>query len=225
MRRLHPTRYTVGVWVGNADGAPMWDVSGVTGAAPVWAALINYLHRRVASREPAAPAGVVRTRIAYQDRIEPSRDDWFLRGTQMTNIGLSAAASAAAVDASGSKGAAKIGAPTDGTIFALDPDIPASAQRVWFESAGGAAGVECLATRRQAAFARRARRVAAVAWSSHARTRRCEGGRARQGRFRSARGVCPCIGFGFGFGIAIEAAAQCVTIRQFALESGAMTPE
>ena len=27
-------RYTVGVWVGNASGAPMHDVSGVTGAAP-----------------------------------------------------------------------------------------------------------------------------------------------------------------------------------------------
>ena len=26
--------YTVGVWVGNASGAPMWDVSGTTGAAP-----------------------------------------------------------------------------------------------------------------------------------------------------------------------------------------------
>jgi penicillin-binding protein 1C len=35
----YTSRYTVGVWVGNADGAPMWDVSGVTGAAPVWAAL------------------------------------------------------------------------------------------------------------------------------------------------------------------------------------------
>src|SRR5262249_39694203 len=29
-------RYTVGVWVGNFSGAPMRDVSGVTGAAPVW---------------------------------------------------------------------------------------------------------------------------------------------------------------------------------------------
>ncbi len=29
-------RYTVGVWVGNASGASMHDVSGVSGAAPVW---------------------------------------------------------------------------------------------------------------------------------------------------------------------------------------------
>jgi penicillin-binding protein 1C len=29
-------RYTVGVWVGNASGEPMHDVSGISGAAPVW---------------------------------------------------------------------------------------------------------------------------------------------------------------------------------------------
>src|SRR5690606_39661868 len=28
--------YTVGVWVGNSQGASMRDVSGVTGAAPIW---------------------------------------------------------------------------------------------------------------------------------------------------------------------------------------------
>ena len=38
-------RYTVGVWVGNASGAPMWEVSGTSGAAPVWAALMNFLHK------------------------------------------------------------------------------------------------------------------------------------------------------------------------------------
>ena len=42
--------YVVGVWVGNASGAPMWDVSGISGAAPLWAALMNYLHRDRASQ-------------------------------------------------------------------------------------------------------------------------------------------------------------------------------
>ncbi|MGE8576143.1 MAG: penicillin-binding protein 1C, partial [Burkholderia contaminans] len=52
------SRYTVGVWVGNADGSPMWDVSGVTGASPVWSAVVGYLHRDQPSRAPRAPAGV-----------------------------------------------------------------------------------------------------------------------------------------------------------------------
>jgi membrane carboxypeptidase/penicillin-binding protein PbpC len=41
------SRYTVGVWVGNASGAPMHDVSGTSGAAPVWAAVMRHLHQKV----------------------------------------------------------------------------------------------------------------------------------------------------------------------------------
>lgn len=51
----YSSRYTVGVWVGNASGAPMWDVSGTSGAAPVWAALMNHLHQNEPSRPPAPP--------------------------------------------------------------------------------------------------------------------------------------------------------------------------
>ncbi len=39
-------RYTVGVWVGNMNGSPMWDVSGITGAAPIWNAVMNLLQER-----------------------------------------------------------------------------------------------------------------------------------------------------------------------------------
>jgi penicillin-binding protein 1C len=124
---------TIGVWVGNADGEPMWDVSGVTGAAPVWAALARYLHRQAPSRAPVAPAGLVRADIEYQDDVEPARRDWFVEGTQMTRIALAANALG-----HGSKGSARIQTPTDGAIFALDPDIPADRQRVWFESGAGA---------------------------------------------------------------------------------------
>jgi penicillin-binding protein 1C len=34
-------RYAVGVWVGNFDGRPMGDVSGVTGAGPLWARVMD----------------------------------------------------------------------------------------------------------------------------------------------------------------------------------------
>jgi penicillin-binding protein 1C len=37
------SKYTVGVWVGNFSGEPMWNVSGVTGAAPIWRRIIQYL--------------------------------------------------------------------------------------------------------------------------------------------------------------------------------------
>ncbi|WP_114811637.1 penicillin-binding protein 1C [Paraburkholderia kururiensis] len=152
------SRYTIGVWVGNADGEPMWDVSGVTGAAPIWAAVAGYLHRHVPSEAPRMPAGVVQTRIAFEQNVEPARNEWFLSGTQTPVVGLAADAADAparprgtpsAVVARGARavqstqstqsgnGAPRIGSPTDGTLFALDPDIPAARQRIVFERASG----------------------------------------------------------------------------------------
>jgi penicillin-binding protein 1C len=37
--------YTVGVWAGNFNGKAMWNVSGVTGAAPMWRAVMMELHK------------------------------------------------------------------------------------------------------------------------------------------------------------------------------------
>ena len=53
-------RYTVGVWVGNFSGEPMWSVSGTTGAAPIWRDVMVWLHRDEPSRAPVSPPGLVR---------------------------------------------------------------------------------------------------------------------------------------------------------------------
>ncbi|MBC8741707.1 hypothetical protein F6X40_34665 [Paraburkholderia sp. UCT31] len=37
------------VWVGNSNGTPMHNVSGMSGAAPLWRDLMDYLHRSHAS--------------------------------------------------------------------------------------------------------------------------------------------------------------------------------
>lgn len=138
------SRYTVGVWVGNADGAPMRNVSGVTGAAPVWAAIVARLHRDGGSVAPTAPPGVVRERVSFERAIEPTRDEWFLRGTETTASRARPAGHVRTVSA-GTAGLAPraplaIAAPTDGTIFAVDPDIPPRNQRVWFERVAGNSG-------------------------------------------------------------------------------------
>jgi penicillin-binding protein 1C len=134
------SRYTVGVWVGNADGTPMWDVSGVTGAAPIWAAIVGYLHRRLPGAPPVPPPNVIQTRVTFENGVEPARNDWFLAGTQTPVVALAANASGTAQHIS-TRGAAHIGTPADGTIFALDPDIPASRQRISFERASGASAL------------------------------------------------------------------------------------
>ncbi len=150
-------KYAVGVWVGNANGEPMWDVSGTTGAAPIWAAVMNYLHRptlqQSSSRAPKPPAGVVQASVQFAKPdtrlgLEAPRQEWFIAGTQQASFAInSGAGSASAVWLGGSKGSqkpkaaiararARITAPTNGTIIALDPDIPPQAQRLTLSAEG-----------------------------------------------------------------------------------------
>ncbi|WP_092354386.1 penicillin-binding protein 1C [Collimonas sp. OK242] len=121
-------RYTVGVWVGNASGLPMWDVSGVTGAAPIWQEVMQYLHRRGQQRQqiPQQPAAVVRQEIRYADKIEAPRQEYFLAGTEQSLI----------TTAKSDDIAIAIRYPTPGMLVALDPDIPPQRQRIRFAADG-----------------------------------------------------------------------------------------
>lgn len=124
-------RYTVGVWVGNASGEPMWDVSGISGAAPVWRALMDRLEDPrgvVRSRAPSAPDGVVASRVVFAAGTEPARSEWFLAGTEQSRIEPAQPAAAAA---------SLIVSPADQSILALDPDIPPQAQRLRLAAAAG----------------------------------------------------------------------------------------
>jgi len=142
-------RYTVGVWVGNASGAPMWDVSGTSGAAPIWAALMNYLHKTERSRAPAPPAGLVQSRTQFGNQggtpLEAARNEWFIQGTEQAVFAANSGNGdfgPAKASRSGKKPAAeadappRITAPASGTIIALDPDIPPKNQRISFSAEG-----------------------------------------------------------------------------------------
>lgn len=122
--------YTVGVWVGNASGAPMHDVSGTSGAAPVWAAVMAFLHARQPSRPPAPPAGLLAQQVRFDGGLEAARTEWFLAGTQQDRWALGPPPAAAA-----STGG-RILSPPDGTILALDPDIPPQRQRLALRAQG-----------------------------------------------------------------------------------------
>ena len=119
-------RYTVGVWVGNASGAPMWDVSGSSGAAPVWAEVMGFLHSNETSRAPTPPPGVERQHVRFGNGLEAERDEWFIAGTGQALYALDAPQRADA----GAPTGGRILAPSDGTIVALDPDIPPANQRL-----------------------------------------------------------------------------------------------
>jgi penicillin-binding protein 1C len=120
-------RYTVGVWVGNASGEPMHDVSGVSGAAPVWRVVMQQLQEAVPSRRAAPPSGVVRYRARFDADLEPPRDELALAGTEPTPGQHAAIAG----------GAFGILSPRSGSIYALDPDMPPQVQKIVFEGEAG----------------------------------------------------------------------------------------
>ena len=128
------SRNTVGVWVGNFSGEPMHDVSGVSGAAPVWREIMDFLHEGEVPLRPAAPEGLVRQTVAYSNGIEPQREEWFLAGTESALV--------TAVD--GPPARARILSPANGAVLALDPDIPPARQRVAVTVAGTRPGARLL---------------------------------------------------------------------------------
>jgi len=116
-------RFTVGVWVGNSSGAPMRDVSGITGAAPVWLDVMNYLYDRYGGAEVSRPAGVVASAVKFPGSIEPARREWFIDGTEPNSQALRL-----------DNNTARIISPAPGTIIALDPDLAPRLQRIAFEA-------------------------------------------------------------------------------------------
>jgi penicillin-binding protein 1C len=120
-------KFTVGVWVGNSSGAPMRDVTGITGAAPTWLNVMNYLHDRFGSGQIVRPPDVALSKVSFPGAVEPPRQEWFVAETE-PNSSLSNLEDANP----------QILSPAAGTIIALDPDIPAVAQRVVFEASEGA---------------------------------------------------------------------------------------
>jgi penicillin-binding protein 1C len=124
-------RYTVAVWVGNFEGDPMHEVSGVTGAAPVWREIIGALHENLASAPPDPPPGVSAHLLRFVPAVEPPRREWLL--------GAAALAEVRALPPAG--GIARIASPANGMVIALDPDIPLRRQRVPLAADGAAAGM------------------------------------------------------------------------------------
>ena len=64
--------YTVATWVGNFDGEPMRQISGVTGAAPLWNRIMLYLH---SSQQPAnfpPPEGMVKLPMCAISGLKPT---------------------------------------------------------------------------------------------------------------------------------------------------------
>ena len=56
------------------------------GAAPIWAAVINHLHRTEPGRAPTSPQGLVQSRVTF-DGLAAARNEWFIKGIKQTRFG------------------------------------------------------------------------------------------------------------------------------------------
>ena len=118
----------------------MRDVTGITGAAPTWLNVMNYLHDRFGSGQITPPPNVTQREVSFPNAVEAPRPEWFIADTQPTS-------SMSGLDDANPQ----ILSPSAGTIIALDPDIPAEAQRVVFEASAGASGSNWILDGRQLA--------------------------------------------------------------------------
>jgi penicillin-binding protein 1C len=123
-------RFTVAVWVGNAEGDSMTRVSGTSGAAPVWREVMLALHRDRPGRAPPPLPGVETRMVRFAANVEPPRAEHFLAGTSQ----------AALEQAPPAARRPHIVSPVSGAVYALDPDIPADRQRIRFTAIGATAG-------------------------------------------------------------------------------------
>ena len=157
--------FTVGVWVGNFDGSPMGQVSGVTGAAPILRELFVHLHERFGTSWYAPPTSLVVKAIhsvtgkllahaqpdSLMEKFLPvslatgeSDDDYdpFSRVRLPAEYrgwlasGDNWLADRAVVDESRASADARIVSPLPGTVYYLDPDLPASSRRIKLKAEG-----------------------------------------------------------------------------------------
>ena len=66
--------YTVATWVGNFDGTPMQDISGVMGAAPLWHRIMVHLHKTQEPERFTLPANMVKRPICALTGQRPTPD-------------------------------------------------------------------------------------------------------------------------------------------------------
>ncbi len=81
---------TVGVWVGNTDNESMVNVTGLSGAAPIWNAVMRKYHEAIPAAWYERPPGIVDKAVCVPSGLVPTpscqsqRNEIFVAGTEPT---------------------------------------------------------------------------------------------------------------------------------------------
>ena len=154
--------YSVGVWVGNFDGSPMREVSGVTGAGPILHAVFDYLHANRGTSWYRTPAGIVERTIHpltgklladldvrgvrekfVRDRLPPSESSEDYDEAGKVRLGPDYADWFRSAENSVEDRAVlastgddlRIASPLSGSVYVVDPDVP-STRRIPLQAYG-----------------------------------------------------------------------------------------
>jgi penicillin-binding protein 1C len=155
--------FSVGVWVGNFDGSPMREVSGVTGAGPVLHAVFDFLHANRGTSWYRTPAGIVERMVhPLTGKLLADSDSRGVR-EKFVSDHLPAPESPADYDRAGNvqlgpeyadwfnsaenglrdrailastNGELRITSPLPGSVYVVDPDVP-STRRIPLAANGG----------------------------------------------------------------------------------------
>jgi membrane peptidoglycan carboxypeptidase len=71
----YTTDYVMGVWAGNDDNSPMYQVTGVQGAAPIWHDSMLAAEKGHPIRDFTNPGGLQQATVTYPDGVKTT--DWF----------------------------------------------------------------------------------------------------------------------------------------------------
>jgi membrane peptidoglycan carboxypeptidase len=149
----------VGVWVGNSNYQAMHNVTGLTGAAPIWAETMRSILQGRPDKIFTQPSGLIQTEVCDLSGLLPTaacphtKTEWFIAGTQPTtpdtfyqfsstgeivlNIPAEAQDWARSQglllldDAERNEtGRLTLTSPTDNTTYRITPDLDLSAQQL-----------------------------------------------------------------------------------------------
>jgi penicillin-binding protein 1C len=132
----------VGVWVGNFDGEPMHNVSGITGSGPLFRDIMIFLHKNEAGREFPKPDGLSTAMVCpFSGRIPTAFcpgavEEIFIEGTEPRQVCpyhraiAELPAGSAGMESGLDFSAFRILFPHSGDVFKIDPILRKAHQRI-----------------------------------------------------------------------------------------------
>jgi 1A family penicillin-binding protein len=154
----------VGVWVGNSNYQAMHNVTGLTGAAPIWAETMRSILQGHPDKPFTQPDGLIQFEVCDLSGLRPTdacqhtKTEWFIAGTQPTAFDTFYQRTAAGdivlnlppevrdwarsqglplLDDANDMGGLTLTSPPDNTTYRITPDLDLSAQQLALSTLAG----------------------------------------------------------------------------------------